>query len=259
MGSDAPKPDFQVLFESLPGLYIVLNPELTIVAVSDAYLAATRRARDALVGHYIFDVFPDNPGDPHTEAVRNLDASLRRVLRERTGDAMSVQKYDIERPAAEGGGFEERFWSPYNSPVLHADGSLDYIIHRVEDITEYVQLRQSSATPEEDVDAMEVEIILRAREVADSGRQLKESNAELATLYARSQELDRVKTNFIANVSHELRTPLASLIGFVETLRGPAADDPPAQQRFLEIMAEQGARMNRLIDDLLSLSRNRST
>jgi two-component system phosphate regulon sensor histidine kinase PhoR len=52
-----------------------------------------------------------------------------------------------------------------------------------------------------------------------------------------------------------LRTPLASLIGFVETLRGPAADDPPAQQRFLAIMAEQGSRMNRLIDDLLSLSR----
>jgi two-component system phosphate regulon sensor histidine kinase PhoR len=68
-------------------------------------------------------------------------------------------------------------------------------------------------------------------------------------------ELDRAKSAFFANVSHELRTPLASLIGFVETLRGPAADDPPAQQRFLEIMAEQGARMNRLIDDLLSLSR----
>ncbi|HEX2940770.1 MAG TPA: ATP-binding protein, partial [Rhodopila sp.] len=61
--------------------------------------------------------------------------------------------------------------------------------------------------------------------------------------------------DFVANVSHELRTPLASLIGFIETLRGPAADDPPAQRRFLEIMAEQGARMNRLIDDLLSLSR----
>jgi two-component system phosphate regulon sensor histidine kinase PhoR len=64
-----------------------------------------------------------------------------------------------------------------------------------------------------------------------------------------------MRADFVANVSHELRTPLASLIGFVETLRGPAADDPPAQQRFLEIMAEQGARMNRLIDDLLSLSR----
>jgi two-component system phosphate regulon sensor histidine kinase PhoR len=64
-----------------------------------------------------------------------------------------------------------------------------------------------------------------------------------------------MRADFVANASHELRTPLASLIGFVETLRGPAADDPPAQARFLEIMAEQAERMNRLIDDLLSLSR----
>jgi two-component system phosphate regulon sensor histidine kinase PhoR len=71
----------------------------------------------------------------------------------------------------------------------------------------------------------------------------------------RERALERMRADFVANASHELRTPLASLIGFVETLRGPAADDPPAQQRFLAIMAEQGARMNRLIDDLLSLSR----
>jgi len=71
----------------------------------------------------------------------------------------------------------------------------------------------------------------------------------------RERAIERMRADFVANASHELRTPLASLIGFVDTLRGPAADDPPAQQRFLAIMAEQGARMNRLIDDLLSLSR----
>ncbi len=71
----------------------------------------------------------------------------------------------------------------------------------------------------------------------------------------RERVIEHMRADFVANVSHELRTPLASLIGFVETLLGPAADDPPARQRFLEIMAEQGARMNRLIDDLLSLSR----
>jgi two-component system phosphate regulon sensor histidine kinase PhoR len=71
----------------------------------------------------------------------------------------------------------------------------------------------------------------------------------------RERAVERMRADFVANASHELRTPLASLIGFVETLRGPAADDPPAQARFLEIMAEQAQRMNRLIDDLLSLSR----
>ncbi len=86
---------------------------------------------------------------------------------------------------------------------------------------------------------------------------LADGGDALVVLSDRSRErvVERMRADFVANVSHELRTPLASLIGFVETLRGPAADDPPAQQRFLAIMAEQGARMNRLIDDLLSLSR----
>jgi len=79
----------------------------------------------------------------------------------------------------------------------------------------------------------------------------------LAVLSDRTREraVERTRADFVANASHELRTPLASLIGFIDTLRGPAADDPPAQARFLDIMAEQAARMNRLIDDLLSLSR----
>ncbi|MEO8715163.1 MAG: ATP-binding protein [Acetobacteraceae bacterium] len=79
----------------------------------------------------------------------------------------------------------------------------------------------------------------------------------LAVLSDRSREraVERMRADFAANASHELRTPLASLIGFIDTLRGPAADDPPAQRRFLTIMAEQASRMNRLIDDLLSLAR----
>ncbi len=71
----------------------------------------------------------------------------------------------------------------------------------------------------------------------------------------RERAVERMRADFVANASHELRTPLASLMGFIETLRGPAADDPAAQQRFLQIMAEQSDRMRRLIDDLLGLSR----
>jgi two-component system phosphate regulon sensor histidine kinase PhoR len=86
--------------------------------------------------------------------------------------------------------------------------------------------------------------------LADGGR-------ALVVLSDRTREraIERMRADFVANASHELRTPLASLIGFIETLRGPAADDAPAQRRFLAIMSEQAARMNRLIDDLLSLSR----
>jgi two-component system, OmpR family, phosphate regulon sensor histidine kinase PhoR len=66
---------------------------------------------------------------------------------------------------------------------------------------------------------------------------------------------ERMQADFVANASHELRTPLTSLIGFIETLRGPARDDKAAQERFLSIMASQAARMARLVHDLLSLSR----
>jgi two-component system, OmpR family, phosphate regulon sensor histidine kinase PhoR len=73
--------------------------------------------------------------------------------------------------------------------------------------------------------------------------------------YSEQDKLAQMRADFIANASHELRTPLASLRGFVETLQGPARDDPQARDRFLSIMATQAARMTRLIDDLLSLSR----
>ncbi|MBM3587181.1 MAG: PAS domain-containing protein [Alphaproteobacteria bacterium] len=86
--------------------------------------------------------------------------------------------------------------------------------------------------------------------LADGGRLL-------ILLIDRSREaaIERTRADFVANASHELRTPLASLLGLIETLRGPAADDPAAQQRFLGIMAEQGERIRRMIDDLLNLSR----
>ena len=70
-----------------------------------------------------------------------------------------------------------------------------------------------------------------------------------------ADRLSRMRADFVANASHELRTPLAALRGFVETLQGAAKDDPVARDRFLGIMQEQAARMSRLIDDLLSLSR----
>lgn len=72
---------------------------------------------------------------------------------------------------------------------------------------------------------------------------------------SESRRIDRMRADFIANASHELRTPLAAISGFVETLRGPARDDPAARERFLKIMQDQTSRMSRLIDDLLSLSR----
>ena len=90
----------------------------------------------------------------------------------------------------------------------------------------------------------------------DAGRG---SKPELVLVAVRDlteiQRLERLRADFVANASHELRTPLAAVSGFIETLQGPAKNDPAARERFLAVMAAQAARMKRLIDDLLSLSR----
>jgi two-component system, OmpR family, phosphate regulon sensor histidine kinase PhoR len=83
------------------------------------------------------------------------------------------------------------------------------------------------------------------------------SGLVLATLsdLTQQQRIERMRADFVANASHELRTPLASLLGFIETLQGPARDDAEARERFLAVMKTQAERMSRLINDLLSLSR----
>src|SRR3981081_1195231 len=137
-------PDFRALFESAPGLMLVLTPALTIVAVSETYLRATMTKREEILGRDLFEVFPDNPADLAATGVSNLRSSLERVLENRVADAMAVQKYDIRRPESEGGGFEVRYWSPNNFPVLGPKGEILYIIHRVEDVTDCIRQRNET-------------------------------------------------------------------------------------------------------------------
>ncbi len=97
---------------------------------------------------------------------------------------------------------------------------------------------------------LSVQAIPMDQPMADGGRLIL-----LLTDRTAMRAVERMRADFVANASHELRSPLASVIGFIETLRGPAFDDEEARERFLAIMATQSARMQALIDDLLSLSR----
>ena len=134
-------PDFRQLFESGAGCCLVLSPNFTILAVTDAYLQATMTKRTDIVGRLLFEVFPDNPDDPQASGTVNLRASLERVLTLGRADAMPVQKYDIRRPESAGGGFEERYWSPVNSPLFDDAGRVVSIVHRVEDVTDLSRLK----------------------------------------------------------------------------------------------------------------------
>jgi len=259
-GNAPPLPDFRLLFEGAPGLYLVLTPEYRIVAVSDAYARATKTKREAIVGRGLFEVFPDNPDDPTATGARNLRASLDRVRQQRLPDAMAVQQYDIRRPESEGGGFEVRYWSPLNTPVFDAQGTLVNIIHRVEDVTELVRLKQVGTERDKLTDElrakaerMQTEVFLRAQEVAEANRRLQSANEELGRLYERSKELDELKTQFVANVSHELRTPLALILGPVERLLAGSQDERMRQD--LGLILRNARQLLKQVNDLLDVSK----
>ncbi|MET8768057.1 SpoIIE family protein phosphatase [Streptomyces sp. NPDC004658] len=184
----ASRVDHAALFAATPSPYLVLGPDLIIVDVNQAYLAATERTRKDLLGRHIFSAFPDNPADPHADGVRNVDASLHRVLATRRPDTMGLQRYDIplvDRP----GVFEERWWSPVNTPVLGRDGQVAYIIHRVEDVTAFVKAHKATqpvgvrvGQSLEETQALEAELYARARE-------LQRLNEELRQAHTREREV----------------------------------------------------------------------
>jgi signal transduction histidine kinase/AmiR/NasT family two-component response regulator len=230
--------DFRALFESAPGCYLVLDRELVIVAVSDAYLHATMTRREEILGRGLFEVFPDNPDDPEATGVGNLRASLDRVRHHRVPDTMAVQQYDIRRPDAEGGGFETRYWSPLNTPVLGADGELVYIIHRVEDVTEFVRLQERGTQQQQRNARMEQEILRRSKELQDANRQLRAADA--------------AKSEFLSRMSHELRTPLNAILGFGQLLELDELSDQ--QHDSLAHMLSGARHLLALINEVLDIA-----
>lgn len=249
-------PDFRLLFDSSLSPLLVLSPDFTIVEVNRAYLAATRTER-AIVGQRVFDVFPDNPDDPSADGVANLRRSLESVVATGRKDTMALQRYDI--PGGEAGTFDERYWSPVNSPVLDADGRVTHIIHRVEDVTDFVHLRRVGREQERAVaeaqmraEGMEIDLFVRAREIREVNEQLSRANAELDAAGRQLREEQRAKDQFIATLSHELRNPLAAATAAVELL---ALDLPGSGHPALPVLERQLGTLVRMSNDLLDGTR----
>ena len=250
-----PAPDFKVLFEGAPGLYLVLAPDFRIVAVSDAYLRATMTERAAILGRALFEVFPDNPDDPAADGVQNLRESLQRVLQFKRPDTMAVQKYDIRKPDSEGGGFEVRYWSPRNSPVFGEGGNLTYIIHRVEDVTEFIRLKQQGdeqdkVTQElrDRAGQMEAEIYLRAREVKEAKERLEEEQR-----LRQMQKMEAVG-HLTGGIAHDFNNILTVITGMIELLGDAVSHDPTLVSiaRMIDDAAARGAEVTK---HLLAFSR----
>ena len=244
---------FQQLFEAAPGLYLVLLPDLTITAVSDSYLRATMTKRNEIIGRGLFEVFPDNPDDPSATGESNLRASLQHVLLHLTSHTMAVQQYDIRRPD---GSFEQRYWSPLNKPVLDESGKLLFIIHRVEDVTDFIQAAKKEAAQEKKISDMQIEIYKRAQEIQANNKRLTEEIDERKKAEEAIQQLNKELESFTYSVSHDLRAPLRVIDGYADLLKEEYAEKLDAEaDRFLNVIKTNAIRMGRLIDDLLNLSR----
>ncbi|MFG2459577.1 PP2C family protein-serine/threonine phosphatase [Streptomyces sp. NPDC048523] len=172
--SDTDSIDYPAVFQALPGMVALLTPDLVYADVNEEFLRTTGRRREQVVGHYLFDVFPDNPNEPASTGMRNLATSLRRVLETGERDSMALQRYDVEAPGRPGA-WEERYWSPCNAPVLDTDGKVRLLVHRVEEVTELIRARGGPSTGQNRV--LEAELYTRARELQDVNDRLRQAHA----------------------------------------------------------------------------------
>ena len=177
-----PDLDYAALFESTPSPYLVVNPELVIVEVNQAYLLATGRDRERLLGRRILDAYPNDT------ASQDLNNSLRHVLASHEPDTMPLQKDDLV-PGGRLGEPAERWWSPTNAPVLGPDGTVRWIIHRVEDVTAFVLAGGVGGEPR--------------------SPQVSPREALVAGLFDRAQELQRLNNELRRANLHERTVALA--------------------------------------------------
>jgi len=240
--------DFRLLFEHSPDVLLVLlpdSPRYTMVAATNARLAATNTTRESL-GKGLFEVFPDNPDDPSADGTRQLRASLDRALASRKPDTMAVQKYDIPGPD---GTYETRYWSPKNVPLLGPDGQVKYLLHTVEDVSELVKTSELGDELRDRTRQMERDVLARSRELANANTDLRDANAKLG-------ELDAAKTAFFSNVSHEFRTPLTLMLGPLDDVLSDREGALPAKQRArVEVARDNTLRLLKLVNALLDFSR----
>ncbi|MGQ7793181.1 PAS domain-containing protein [Faunimonas sp. B44] len=172
----------EAIFRASPNPYVVVDPQLRIVAANEAYLRVTMRALDDILGRNMFDAFPSDPG---SDSRRLLNGSFERVLKESRPDHLPLIKYDIRRPD---GGLEERYWSATHTPLFDGEGRVALILQHTVDVTELHGLREMARrnVGAEPAHSIESGVLSRARAVEDQRTALEGDVRRLRDLFAQA-------------------------------------------------------------------------
>jgi serine phosphatase RsbU (regulator of sigma subunit) len=208
-GHEVRTPDYRRIFDVVPAPLALLTPDLTVVDLNRAYLQSTATTLEASVGRSLFDVLAARPGDPHAAGPTGLRESLERARDTASPDTVLQQRYDVRMPD---GGFVERFWSYRTVPVLDHRDDVVLLLHRADDITDFVRYRVDAGSDAagdqpwaERVHQAEADLFSRTRE-------LEQAHAELMALSERerhtAQSLAGLATTVSALSAAESRTDL---------------------------------------------------
>jgi signal transduction histidine kinase len=245
--------DLAAVFDAAPVACAVISPDLVYVAMNQAYERLAPRPREQMIGRSIFEVLPGSPSGEHAAHWRE---ALEWVLAEAQPYVMPWGRYDIEVPGRPGT-YQKRYWSTVNAPLLDAQGHVTMIIHRVEDITAFIeQLHHHQPggldTPT-DLLNLEIELYARSRDLQEVNRRLRHARAQERQATAALREKVRRQRQEVADASHDMRNPLTGLQTRLEDALADPAD--PDSRQVLHAALQDAQHLSDIVSDLLELAR----
>src|SRR6478735_1027989 len=143
-------PDFQNIFETIPGMYLILFPDFSIAMVNGAFARATMTKPEDIIGRNIFEVFPESSNTSEANSKSIVTTSFERVLKDRVTDKVEQLRFDLLNPEANNNEFITKYWSLSSVPVVNKKSDqVEYIVSSIEDITEVVRLQKVEQNSED--------------------------------------------------------------------------------------------------------------
>lgn len=238
------------IFRQLPGLLMVMAPDLSVSAATERYIQTIHMSDAAAMGRNVFDVLPANPDAALEDQAVPFVASFDRVRQSLARDDLRLQRYDLRKSDGE---YETRYWNIIHSPVLDLDGKLRWIVQHAEDATELVRLKGAAASHEaaeerlwHDLERLRGDMATMEAEARDARQELR---CQLTAAEAASQE----KSQVLSMASHDLRQPVQAALLFAHSLEHMQLPTG-AGERLKSIESVLGS-LDRMLGDLLELSR----